>query len=116
MQKYCQRFQADTTEGRPIILYVIVRANTMCNWNPFYTKGYRAVHGIASDVQKLSWIELGMKSPRATGLFLFCTSKELPQSVEFLLGNDICRDSCAITRIMCNQEAETINPVKETIK
>ena len=88
----------------------------MCNWNPFYTKGYRATHDIAGDVQKLSWVELEMKTPRATGLFLFCTSRELPQSVNFLLGNDICRDSYAVTRSILNQEVETSSPVKMKIK
>ena len=57
-----------------------------------------------------------MKSPLATVLFLFCTRRELPQSVDVLLGNDICRDSYAVTRSILNPEVETSNPVKEKIK
>ena len=88
----------------------------MCNWDPFYTKEYRAAHGIAGYIQKLSWVELEMKSPLATGLFLFCTSMELPHSVDVLLGNDICRDSYPVTKSILYQEAETSSPAKEKIK
>ena len=67
----------------------LVRASIMSNWEPFDTKEYRVIRGITGDVLKLSLVELEMESPRATGLFSFCTSNELPQSADVLLGNDI---------------------------
>ena len=80
----------------------------MSNQKPFDTKEYRVIPGVAGAVQKLSLVE--MESQRATGLFLFCTSNELPQYVDVLLGNDLCQDSY-VTRNMSKQEAETISPV-----
>ena len=94
-------------------LQSLVRASIMSNWEQFDTKEYRVIRGVTGNVKTLSLVELEMKSPRATGLFLFCTSNELPQNVDVLLGNDICRDSYVVTRNMSKREADTISPVTE---